>query len=54
MKAIGYFQPGPISEPNSLVALDLPDPSPTGRDLLVEVHRLRFHHARLVPNVNCF
>ncbi|WP_340118257.1 zinc-binding alcohol dehydrogenase family protein [Pelagibius sp. 7325] len=37
MKAIGYGVPGPIEVEASLVDIDLPEPSPTGRDLLVEV-----------------
>ncbi|TLU73414.1 zinc-binding alcohol dehydrogenase family protein [Lichenicoccus roseus] len=37
MRAIGYQQPGPISDPASLCDIDLPRPSPTGRDLLVRV-----------------
>ena len=37
MKAIGYKIPGPIEDEASLVDIDLPEPSPTGRDLLVEV-----------------
>lgn len=37
MKAIGYKVPGPIEGEASLVDIDLPEPSPTGRDLLVEV-----------------
>ena len=37
MRAIGYQHPGPISDPASLRDIDLPRPSPTGRDLLVRV-----------------
>ncbi|SMX30504.1 Zinc-type alcohol dehydrogenase-like protein [Pelagimonas phthalicica] len=37
MKAIGYYENLPSSDPKSLVDLDLPKPSPTGRDILVEV-----------------
>jgi NADPH:quinone reductase len=37
MRAVGYFAPGPITAPDSLVDIDLPRPSATGRDLLVEV-----------------
>ncbi|MGQ2905855.1 MAG: zinc-binding alcohol dehydrogenase family protein [Neoaquamicrobium sediminum] len=37
MKAIGYQQPGPIDRPDALVDIDLPRPSATGQDLLVEV-----------------
>ncbi|MBK4216879.1 zinc-binding alcohol dehydrogenase family protein [Paracoccus caeni] len=37
MKAIGYKVPGPIEGEGSLVDINLPDPSPSGRDLLVEV-----------------
>jgi NADPH:quinone reductase len=37
MKAVGYKIPGPIDAETSLVDIDLPEPSPTGRDLLVEI-----------------
>lgn len=37
MKAIGYRTPGPITDEASLVDIDLPDPVPTGRDILVRV-----------------
>lgn len=37
MKAIGYKVSGPIDAEASLVDIDLPEPSPSGRDLLVEV-----------------
>ncbi len=37
MRAVGYFAPGPITSPNSLVDIELPRPSATGCDLLVEV-----------------
>lgn len=38
MKAIGYYRTLPISDPESLIDLELPDPQPGPRDLLVEVH----------------
>jgi NADPH2:quinone reductase len=37
MRAVGYFAPGPITAPDSLVDIELARPSVTGRDLLVEV-----------------
>lgn len=37
MKAIGYRTTGPITNAASLVDMDLPQPNPTGRDLLVAV-----------------
>ena len=37
MRAVGYFAPGPIAAPDSLRDIELPRPSATGRDLLVEV-----------------
>ena len=37
MKAIGYTQAGPISEPDSLLELELEKPIPGPKDLLVEV-----------------
>jgi zinc-binding alcohol dehydrogenase family protein len=38
MKAIGYYRNLPISDPQSLVDLELPEPEPGPHDLLVEVH----------------
>ena len=37
MKAVAYQKSLPISEPQSLMDVDLPDPRATGRDLLVRV-----------------
>ena len=37
MKAIGYRTPGPITDEASLVDIELSDPVPTGRDILVQV-----------------
>lgn len=37
MKAIGYKTPGPIDVDTSLVDITIPEPTPTGRDILVEV-----------------
>ena len=37
MRAIGYQQPGGIDRPDALADIELPTPTPTGRDLLVEV-----------------
>lgn len=37
MKAVGYRTPSPIDAPDSLLDITLPDPTATGRDLLVEV-----------------
>ena len=37
MQAVGYYQPLPITDPQSLIDVELPDPSPTGRDLLVQI-----------------
>ncbi|MHA7772782.1 zinc-binding alcohol dehydrogenase family protein [Roseibium sp. M-1] len=37
MRTIGYYEPRPISDANSLADIDLPRPIPTGRDILVEV-----------------
>ena len=37
MKAVGYKTPGPIDAQDSLVDIELPDPTATGHDLLVEV-----------------
>ncbi len=37
MKAVAYRHAGPIDRPDALLDIDLPTPTPTGRDLLVEV-----------------
>lgn len=37
MKAIGYRQPGSLDRHDALVDIDLPDPVPSDRDLLVEI-----------------
>jgi zinc-binding alcohol dehydrogenase family protein len=37
MKAIGYYQSLPINEENALMDFDVPNPSASGHDLLVEV-----------------
>jgi NADPH2:quinone reductase len=37
MKAVGFKAPSPIDLPESLIDLDLPQPVPTGRDLLIAV-----------------
>jgi zinc-binding alcohol dehydrogenase family protein len=37
MKAIGYFTPLPLTDANALQDLDLPEPTPGARDLLVRV-----------------
>lgn len=37
MKAVGYRQSLPIDDPDALLDLELPAPSPAGRELLVEV-----------------
>lgn len=45
MKAIGFNQPLPISEPQSLVDLDLPDPEYGEQDLLVDVQAIAVNPA---------
>jgi len=37
MRAVGYRQTLPITDAASLLDVELPDPTPTGRDLLIEV-----------------
>lgn len=37
MKAIGYHEPLPLTDPQALLDLELPDPAPGPRDLLVRV-----------------
>ncbi|NVJ25008.1 MULTISPECIES: zinc-binding alcohol dehydrogenase family protein [Myxococcus] len=40
MRAVGYRQPLPASDPNALLDVELPDPVPGERDLLVEVRAI--------------
>jgi zinc-binding alcohol dehydrogenase family protein len=40
MKAVGYRQSHPIDHPDALLDVELPEPSPTGHDLLVEVRAI--------------
>ncbi len=37
MKAVGFRKPLPVTQPEALVDVELPDPQPSGRDLLVQV-----------------
>jgi len=37
MKAVGFYQSLPVDDPRSLLDVEVPDPEPAGRDLLVEV-----------------
>ena len=45
MKAIGFNQPLPVSDPRSLVDLDLPEPGYGEQDLLVEVQAIAVNPA---------
>ena len=40
MKAVAYFQNLPIDNPDSLQDIELPEPQPGPRDLLVEVRAI--------------
>ncbi|MFY2559112.1 zinc-binding alcohol dehydrogenase family protein [Corallococcus terminator] len=40
MRAVGYRQPLPVSDSNALIDVELPDPVPGERDLLVEVRAI--------------
>lgn len=40
MRAVAYEKPLPIEDPQSLIDIELPEPTPTGRDLLVEVRAI--------------
>ena len=37
MRAVGYRNPLPITDPEALIDIDLPDPTPNARDVLVRV-----------------
>lgn len=45
MRAIGYRTPLPIADDNSLVDIDLPRPTPSGRDLLIEIKAISVNPA---------
>lgn len=55
MKAIGYYRNLPITDPESLIDLALPEPTPGDRDLLVEVRAVSVNpvdvkvRARMAP-----
>ncbi len=40
MKAVGYHESLPITEARSLLDMELPDPRPAGRDLLVQIRAI--------------
>jgi hypothetical protein len=40
MRAVGHQNPLPIDDSSALIDIELPKPTPAGRDLLVEVRRL--------------
>jgi zinc-binding alcohol dehydrogenase family protein len=40
MKAVGYKQSHPIDHPDALLDIELPDPVPSGHDILVEVRAI--------------
>src|SRR5215217_7435418 len=40
MKAVGYVESLPISDPNSLFDIEVPKPRPGGRDLLVRIEAI--------------
>ncbi|MFL6676639.1 MAG: zinc-binding alcohol dehydrogenase family protein [Massilia sp.] len=40
MKAVAYRQSHPIDHPEALLDVELPDPTPSGHDLLVQVHSI--------------
>lgn len=45
MKAVGYYEPGKIDRPDSLVDLELPDPVAGPRDLIVDVKAISVNPA---------
>lgn len=45
MKAVGYYKYLPIEHPESLLDLEVPKPSPQGRDILVEVKAISVNPA---------
>lgn len=40
MKAIGFYRALPLTDPESLINLELEKPTPQGRDLLVQVNAI--------------
>jgi len=45
MKAVGYYKYFPIDHPDSLIDVEIPKPSPEGRDILVEVKAISVNPA---------
>jgi zinc-binding alcohol dehydrogenase family protein len=45
MKGVGYFQPGSVDRPDSLIDLELPEPLAGPRDLIVEVKAISVNPA---------
>ena len=45
MKAVGFAKPLPVSDPSSLLDLELPDPIASGHDLLVEIRAVSVNPA---------
>lgn len=52
MRAIGYQTPLPIEDDNSLVDIDLQRPTPSGRDLLVEIKAISVNPADVKIRAN--
>lgn len=52
MKAVGYKQSLPIDHPESLLDVQLPDPYPTGHDLLVEIRAVSINPVDTKIRVN--
>lgn len=52
MRAIGYKTPLPITDDNSLVDIDLPRPTPSGCDLLVEIKAISVNPADVKIRAN--
>jgi len=44
MRAAGYRKPLPITDPEALIDIDLPDPTPNPRDLLVRIKAVSVNH----------
>ena len=49
MKAVAYREPLPITDPNALLDMELPDPRPGGHDLLVQVEAVVHHSMGDIP-----
>jgi hypothetical protein len=54
MKAVGYLDPLPVTDPKALTDIELPAPKPGPRDLLVEVRAVSVNPVALPTPRSCW